>query len=147
MIVDIEELEKLDASEIQTRRINQCERSIDITRGRRIHIPSIRWYSKIARERLRILEPTPRRERTARSEDLFGELQGEPGEPQPTESKDDAEARADFWSIQGDFIYRHHESRVSHDVPKEVTLLIPLKSIDVTRSTHTDLDVMQETTY
>ena len=77
-------------------------------------------------------EPTPRREQTVRSEDLSGELQGEPGEPQPTESKDDAEARAD-WSIQGDFIYRHHnEPRVQLCVPK------------VTRSTHTDLDVMQE---
>ena len=27
---------------------------------------------------------------------------------QPTETKDDAEARKDFWLIQGDFIYRHH---------------------------------------
>ena len=33
---------------------NQCERSIDITQGRRIHIPSDRWYSKIVRKRLRI---------------------------------------------------------------------------------------------
>ena len=29
-------------------------------------------------------------------------------ESQPTETTDDAEARVDFWSIQGDFIYRHH---------------------------------------
>ena len=29
------------------------------------------------------------------------------------ETKDDAEARNDFWSIEGDFIYRHHvEPRV-----------------------------------
>ena len=36
-----------------------------------------------------------------------------PGGPQPTESADDAEARAAFWSIQGAFIYRHHnEPRV-----------------------------------
>ena len=59
--------------------------------------------------------------------------------------RDDAEARADFWSVQGDFICRHHnEPRVQLHVPKEETFLIPLKYIDVTRSTHTDLDVMQE---
>ena len=58
--------------------------------------------------------------RLVRSEDLSGELQGEPGEPQPTESKNDAEVRADFWSIQGDFIYRqHNEPRVQLRVPKE----------------------------
>ena len=61
------------------------------------------------------------------------------------ESKDDAEALADFWSIQGDFICRHHnEPRVHLCVPKEETFSIPLKYIDVARSTHIDLDVMQE---
>ena len=80
-----------------------------------------------------------------RSEDLSGELQGESGESQPTETTDDAEARADFWSIQGDFICRHHnEPRVQLYVPQEETFPIPLKYIDVTRATHTDLDVSQE---
>ena len=42
-------------------------------------------------------------------------------------------------------MYRHHnEPRVQLGVPKEETFSIPLKYIDVTRSTHTDLDVMQE---
>ena len=51
----------------------------------------------------------------------------------------------DFWSVQGDFIYRHHvEPRVQFFVPKEESFLIPLKYIDVIRSTHTDLDVAQE---
>ena len=58
-------------------------------------------------------EPTPRREQTARSEGLSGELQGEPEELRPPESRDDAGASGDFWSIQGDLIYRHHnEHRV-----------------------------------
>ena len=71
--------------------------------------------------------------------------QGESGESQPTETADDAEARADFWSIQGDFIYRHHsEPRVQLFVLKEETFRIPMKYVDVTRSTHTDLHVMQE---
>ena len=72
-------------------------------------------------------------------------MQGESGEPQPAEPTGDAEARADFWSIQGDFIYRrHNEPRVQLYVPKEETFPAPLKYIDVTRSTHTDLDVLQE---
>ena len=46
------------------------------------------------------------------------------------------EARGDFWSIQGDFIYRHHnEPRVQLYVPKGETLLVPLKDIDVIRTT------------
>ena len=90
-------------------------------------------------------EPTQRREPTVRSEDLSGELQGELGESQPTESKDDAEARKDFWSMQGDFICRHHnESRVQLYVPKEESFPVPLKYIDVTRATCTDLDVMEK---
>ena len=89
--------------------------------------------------------PTLKREQPVRSEDLSGELQRESEGLQPTESKNDVEARADFWSIQGDFVHRHHnEPRVQLYVPMEETLPIPLKYIDVTRSTHTDLDVMQE---
>ena len=81
------------------------------------------------------------------SEDLSEELQGEPEGPQPTESKDTAEAPRDHWSIHGDFIHRHHnEPRVQFYVPKEETFPIPLKCIDATRSTYTDLDVMQEKT-
>ena len=73
------------------------------------------------------------------------ELQGEPEGPQPTESKDDAEARAGLWSIQGDFIYSHHnEPRVQLFAPKGETFPIPLKYIDVARATCSNLDVLQE---
>ena len=49
----------------------------------------------------------------------------------------------DFWAIPGEFIYRHHVApRVKLYVPKEETFHVPLKYIDVTRSTHTDLDVL-----
>ena len=79
-------------------------------------------------------EPTLRREPTVRNKDFSRELPGEPGEYHPTETTDDAEARADFWSIQGGFIYRHHnEPRVQLYVLKEETFIIPLKYIDVTR--------------
>ena len=76
--------------------------------------------------------PTLLRETTVRREDLTRELHGEPGVSQPTEPTDDAEARADFWSIQGGFIFRHHnEPRVQLYVPKEETFPIPRKYIDV----------------
>ena len=71
------------------------------------------------REETTISENPLRREQTVRSEDLSGELQGELEESQPTESNDDAEARTDFWSVQGDFIYRHpKEARVQLYVTK-----------------------------
>ena len=61
---------------------------------------------------------------------------------QPT---DDAGARADFRSMKGSFIYLHHnEPRVQLYAPKEETFTFPLKYIDVTRSTHTDLGVLPE---
>ena len=52
----------------------------------------------------------------------------------------------DFWSFTGDFIFRHHvEPRVKMYTPKEESCPIPLKHIDVTRTTHTSLDVLLET--
>ena len=43
-----------------------------------------------------------------------------------------AEVRNDFWSIEGDFIYRHHvELRVHLHVLKEESFPMPLKYIDV----------------
>ena len=51
----------------------------------------------------------------------------------------------DFWSMSGSFIYRHHvEPRVKLHSPREESFPIPLKYIDVTRTTHTNLDVGQE---
>ena len=62
------------------------------------------------------------------------------GESQPTETHDDADVRNDFWSIEGDFTYRHHtELRVHLHVPKEESFPTPLKYL-----THTSLDVLQE---
>ena len=47
--------------------------------------------------------------------------------------------------MSGSFIYRHHvEPRVKLYSPREASLPIPLKYIDVSRTTHTNLDVKQE---
>ena len=107
----------------------------------------VRSFSQSQMEQQNCLEETSHSEYqpTVRSEGFSRELHGESGESQPTESTDDAEARADFWSIQGGLIYRHHnEPQVQLYVPKEETFPIPLEYIDVTRCTHTHLDDMQE---
>ena len=58
---------------------------------------------------------------------------------------DACEARIDFWSMSGNFICRHHvEPRVKLYSPREESFPILLKYIDVSRTTHTNLDVMQE---
>ena len=47
--------------------------------------------------------------------------------------------------MSGHFIYRHHvEPRVKLSSPREESFPIPLKYIDVSRTTRTNLDVMQE---
>ena len=64
---------------------------------------------------------------------------------QDDSTQDVAEAKNGFWSITGDFIYLHHvEPRVKLYMPREESFPIPLKYIDVTRTTHTSLDVLLE---
>ena len=76
--------------------------------------------------------------------DFLGESEG--SLPQPQDSFPDAgEAINDFWSMSGNFIYRHHvEPRVKLYSPREESFPVPLKYIHVSRSTHTNLDVTQE---
>ena len=76
--------------------------------------------------------------------DFLGESEG--SLPPPHDSFPDAgEALNDLWSTSGNFIYRHHvEPRVKLYSPREESFPVPLKYIDVTRTTQTDLDVKQE---
>ena len=87
------------------------------------------------------------RERPIRGEshvDFLGESQGSLSPPHDS-FPDAGEAMNDFWSMSGNFIYRHHvEPRVKLYSPREESFPIPLKYIDVSRTTHTNLDVMQE---
>ena len=87
------------------------------------------------------------RERPIRREghvDFLGESEG--SVPPPHDSFLDAgEAIKDFWSMSGNFKNRHHvEPRVKLHSPREESFPIPLKYIDVSRTTRTNLDVMQE---
>ena len=141
LIGDLEDLEMLDASDIYPRRIKLKEVSIS-QKDDEFTFPIADGTAKLSGRDYEFREPTPKRDQLVRSEDLSGEILGESGESQLAEPTDEAEARADFWSIQGDFIYRYHnEPRVQLYVPKEETFPIPLKYVDVTRFTHTDLDV------
>ena len=76
--------------------------------------------------------------------DFRGESEG--SLPQPQDSLPDAsEAINDFWSMSGNFIYRHHvEPRVKLHSPRKESFPAPLKYIDVSRTTRTNLDVMHE---
>ena len=76
--------------------------------------------------------------------DFLGESEG--SLPQPHDSFPDAgEAINDFWSMSGSFKYRHHvEPRVKLYSQREESFPIPLKYIDVSRTTHTNLDVKQQ---
>ena len=106
--------------------------------------------SKSSGEKQRLRTSTLNRERPERGEEqeiLRGtsdELVS-PTPPQDDSTRDDAEAENDLWSITGDFIYRHHvEPRVKLYMPREESFSIPLKYIDVTRTTCTSLDVSLE---
>ena len=144
LVADIEELEKLDASEIYPRRLNAIEVLISHKDGEFVFLVADGSATLSGRDD-EVQQPTLRREHTVRRENLSGESQGDREESHSEETKDEAETQEDFWSIQGDFIHRHHiEPRVQLYVPKEESFPIPLKYIDVIRSTHTDLDVAQE---
>ena len=73
-------------------------------------------------------------------------LKNQKGLSQPQDSHPDAgEAMNDFWPMSGSFIFRHHvEPRVKLHSPREESFPIPLKYIDVSRTTHTNLDVEKE---
>ena len=108
LIADTEELEKVGC----IRNISQkteCKRSPDNPKkdGECV-FPVADGSAKFSGRDYEFQETALRRERTVRRENLSGESQGDREEFQPEETKDDQEIHKDFWSIQGDFIYRHH---------------------------------------
>ena len=76
-------------------------------------------------------------------DDSAEESEGSSSTSRQDSSPYDGEARNHFWSISRNYLYRHHvEPRVKMYVPREESLPIPLRYIDVTRATSTNLDVM-----
>ena len=145
LIADLEELETMDASEIYSKRLNAKE--VIFPKQGEFIFPVADGQIKTPGGDQEMRTSTLVRDHPIQGEskiDFLGESEG--SLPQPQDSFPDAgEAINDFWSMSGSFIYRHHvEPRVKLYSPREESFPIPLKYIDVTRTTHTNLDVKQE---
>ena len=139
----------MDASEIYSKRLNAKEVIFPKEKGE--------FIFPIADGRIKYLGGDQDlrtsnliRQRPIRGEsrlDSLGESEG--SLPPPHDSFPDAgEAINDFWSMSGNFICRHHvEPRFKLYSPRKESFPIPLKYIDVSRTTHTTLDVKQEKTH
>ena len=145
LIADLEELETMDASEIYSKRLNAKE--VIFPKQGEFIFPIADGRIKTLGGDQELRTSTLVRHRPIQGEstiDFLGESEG--SLPQPHDSLPDAgEAINDFWSMSGSFIYRHHvEPRVKLYSPREESFPIPLKYIDVSRTAHTNLDVMLE---
>ena len=145
LVADLEELGTMDASEIYSKRLNakevifpkQGEFIFPIADGR---IKTLGGYQDLRTSTLVRHRPVQGESNI----DFLGESEG--SLPQPHDSLPDAgEAINDFWSMSGSFKNRHPvEPRVKLYSPREESFPVPLKYIDVFRTTHTNLDVKQE---
>ena len=145
LVADLEELETMDASEIYSKRLNAKE--VIFPKQGEFIVPIADGRIKTLGRDQELRTSTLIRHRPIQGEsniDFLGESEG--SLHQPHDSLPDAgEAINDFWSMSGSFIFRHHvEPRVKLYSPREESFPIPLKYIDVTRTTHTNLDVKQE---
>ena len=142
LVADLEELETMDASEINSKRLNAKEVIFPKEKGEFI-FPIADGRIKTPGGDQDLKTTTLVRHRPIQGEsniDFLGESEG--SLPQPQDSfRDAGEAINDFWSMSGSFIYRHHVGpRVKLYSPREESFPIPLKYIDVSRTTHTNLD-------
>ena len=149
IVADIEELEQMDASEIHAKRLD-AKKVLTPQRSGNFISPVADGTVKIVGRRQRLRTSTLTWDRPERGEEQEI-LQGNsnkwyiPSHLQDDSTRDDEEAKNDFWTITGEFIYLHHVApRVKLYVPKEESFPVPLKYIDVTRTTHTSLEVLLE---
>ena len=148
LVADLEDLETMDGRIGNLLKKTQCERGdISLQKKRRIYFSNRRWtnqsfWKRSGTENIHLDTGTSNSRR--RSPRFSGDSEG--SLPPPHDSFPDAgEAINDFWSMSGNFIYRHHvEPRLKLCSPREESFPIPLKYIDVSRTTHTNLDVKQE---
>ena len=146
LVADIEEVETMDASEIYSKRLNAKEVIFPKEKGK-IIFPIVDGRIKPLGGDQDLRTSTLVRHRPIQREsniDFLGE--SELSLPQPQDSLPEAgEAINDFWSMSGNFIYRHHvEPRVKLYSTREESFPIPLKDIEVSRTTQPNLDVMFE---
>ena len=122
MVADIEELEQMDASELYARRLNAEEVSTPM-KGENFIFPVADGTVKISGGDQDLRTSTLIRDSpdTGEEQDILrGESEGSSSIPRQDVSWYDGEANSDFWSISGDFIYRHRvEPQVKLFVPTE----------------------------
>ena len=133
-----EELETMDASEIYSKRLNAKEVIFPKKKGDFIFPIADKRIKPLGGDQ-HLRTSTLIQQRPIRGEshlDFLGESEG--SLPPPHDSFPDAgEAINDFWSMSGNFIYRHHvEPGVKLYSRGEESFPIPLKYIDVSRTTH-----------
>ena len=137
----------MDASEIYSKRLNAKELIFPKEKGEFI-FPIADGRIKTSGGDQDLRTSTLVRHRPIQGEsnmDFLGESEGSPPSPPHDSFPDVGGAINDFWSMSGNFIYRHHvEPRVKLYSPREESFPIPLKYIDVSRTSHTNLDVKQE---
>ena len=148
LIADLEELETMDASEINSKRLNAKE--VIFPKQGEFIFPIAHGRIKTVGGDQHLRTSTLVRHRPIQGESkiyFLGESEG--SLPPPHDSFPDAgEAIIDFWSMSGNFIYRHHvEPRVKLYSPRDESFPIPLKYIDVSKTTHTNLDVKARETH
>ena len=121
MVADIEELETMDASEIYSERPNAKEVIFPKENGK-IIFPIADGRIKISRGDQELRTSTLIRDHTIQGEshiDFRGESEGSLPPPPQDSFPDAGEARNDFWSISGNFIYRHHVEPKSNFTRRE----------------------------
>ena len=136
----------MDASETYSYK-TQCKGSDISTKNGKFLFPAADGRINLSGSDQELRRPTLIRELPIRGEGHVHFLgESEASLPPPQDSFLDAgEVINDFWSMSGNFIYRHHvEPRVKLYSPREESFPIPLKYIDVSRTTKTNLDVNQE---
>ena len=139
----------MDASGLHARRLNAKE-VLTPMKGDEFVFPVADGPAKIFGRDRRLTPHTFFRDRPERGkeQEVFRGESDELPSPTPLQhdsTRDDAEAKHDFWSVTREFIYRHHVvPRDKLYMPREESFPIPIKYIDVTRTTHTSLDVLLE---
>ena len=147
MVADIAELETMGASEIYAKK-TLCKGSNISPKNGKFICSSRRWTNNFIGGDQELRTSTLIRDHPIRGGghlDFLGESEESPLSPPQDSYPDAGEARNDFWSTSRNFIFRHHvEPRVKLFSPREESFPIPLKYFDVSRTTHTNLDVKQE---
>ena len=122
LVADIEELETMDASEIYSKRLNAKEVIFPKENGK-IIFPVADGRIKFTGGDQELRTSTLIPEHPIGGEghvDFLGESEGSPPSPPHDSFPDAGEAINDFWSMSGNFIYRHHvEPRVKLYSPRE----------------------------